>query len=113
MLNLWAIGRDPKLWEDAESFKPERFMEAGFLEAKVQNLEWIPFGEGRRVCPGQQMGMLIVEFVVAQLLHCFNWRLPDECMNESKLDMFEENQGLTVTRAHPLIAVPTPRLSVL
>ena len=43
VLNLWAIGRDPKLWEDAESFKPERFMEAGFLEAKVQNLEWIPF----------------------------------------------------------------------
>ena len=113
VLNLWAIGRDPKLWEDAESFKPERFMEAGFLEAKVQNLEWIPFGAGRRGCPGQQLGMLLVEFGVAQLLHCFNWRLPDECMNESKLDMSEENHGLTVTRAHPLFAVPTPRLPVL
>ena len=43
VLNLWAIGKNPNLWEDAESFKPERFMEAGFLEAKVQNLEWIPF----------------------------------------------------------------------
>ena len=66
VLNLWAIGRNPKLWEDAESFKPERFMEAaGFLEAKVQNLEWIPFGAGRRGCPGQQLGMLLVEFGVA------------------------------------------------
>ena len=113
MLNLWAIGRNPKLWEDAESFKPERFMEAGFLDAKVQKLEWIPFGASRRGCPRKQLGMLIVEFCVVHLLHCFNWRLLDECMNESKLDMSEENHGLTVTRAHPLIAVPTPRLPVL
>ena len=62
VFNLWAIGRDPKLWEDAESFKPERFMEAGFLEEKLQNLEWIPFGAGRRECPRQQLGMLLVEF---------------------------------------------------
>ena len=79
VLNLWAIGRNPKLWEDAESFKPEIFMEAaGFLDAKVQNFEWIPFGVGKRGCPGQQLGMLIVEFVVAQLLHCFNWQLADD-----------------------------------
>jgi cytochrome P450 len=87
-------------------------MEAGFLDAKVENFEWIPFGAGRRGCPGQQLGILVVEFAVAQLLHCFNWRLPDD-MNEQKLDMSEKNHGLTVSRAHELFAVPTPRLPVL
>jgi len=113
LVNVWAIGRNPKSWgEDAESFKPERFMEAGFLDAKVENFEWIPFGAGRRGCPGQQMAMIVVEFAVAQLLHCFNWRLPDD-MDEQKLDMSEKNHGITVSRAHELFAVPTPRLPVL
>jgi len=106
LMNLWAIGRNPKSWEDAESFKPERFMEAGFLDAKVENFEWIPFGAGRR---GQQLGILVVEFAVAQLLHCFNWRLLDE----QNLDMSERDNGLTVSKAHELFAVPTFRLPVL
>ena len=98
--------------EDAESFKPERFMEEGFLDNRVENFEWIPFGAGRRGCPGQQMAMIVVEFAVAQLLHCFNWRLPDG-MKEEKLDMSEKSQGISVSRAQELMAVPTPRLPVL
>nr|ABR17055.1 unknown [Picea sitchensis] len=109
LMNFWAIGRNPKSWEDAESFKPERFMEAGFLDAKVENFEWIPFGAGRRGCPGQQLGILVVVFAVAQLLHCFNWRLLDE----QNLDMSERSNGLTVSKAHELLAVPTFRLPVL
>ena len=109
LINSWTIGRDPKLWEDAENFKPERFMEAGFLDAKVQNFEWIPFGAGRRGCLGQQLATLVVEFVVAQLLHYLSWRL----LNEKKLVMSEKNNGLTVAKAHELTAVPTSRLSVL
>ena len=82
VLKLWAIGRNPKPWEDAKIFKPEIFMEAaGFLDAKVQNFQWIPFGVDKRGCHRQQLGMLIVDFVVAQLLHCFNWWLADD-MNE-------------------------------
>jgi len=114
LVNIWAIGRNPKSWgEDAESFKPERFMEAGFLDAKVQNFEWIPFGGGRRGCPGQQMAILVVEFALAQLLHCFNWKLAEECMNGQDLDMTEENNGLTVSRARELLAVPNSRLIAL
>ena len=109
LLNLWAIGRNPKSWEDAESFKPERFMEAGFLDAKVQNFDWIPFGVSRRGCPGQQLGTLVVELAVAQLLHCFNWRLLDE----QKLDMSEKNNGLTISRARELLAIRTPRFPIL
>jgi len=110
LVNLWEIGRNPKSWgEDAESFKPERFMEAGFLDAKVQNFEYIPFGAGRRGCPGQQLAILLVESALAQLLHCFNWRL----LNEQNLDMSEKNNGLTISRAHELLAVPSSRFSVL
>jgi len=112
LVNIWAIGRDPKLWgEDAESFKPERFIVAGFLDTKVENFEWIPFGAGRRRCPGQQLGLTVVEFAVAQLLHCFNWTLPDG-MNNEELDMSEKHHGITVSRAHELFAVPSPRLPV-
>lgn len=109
LVNLWAIGRSPKSWgEDAECFRPERFMEVGFLDAKVQNFEWIPFGAGRRACPGQQLGMLVVEFAVAQLIHCFNWRL-----DEQKLDMSEKNNGINISKAHELLALPTPRFPIL
>jgi cytochrome P450 len=110
-VNLWAIGRDSKSWEDPERFDPERFMDGGSLDAKVQNCEWIPFGAGRRGCPGEQLGMLVVEFGLAQLLHCFDWRLPDE-MNGQELDMSERFNGITVQKAHQLSAVATPRFTV-
>eukprot|EP00253_Pinus_taeda_P008630 PITA_08630 len=110
LINLWAIGRNPKSWgEDAESFKPERFMEDGFMDSKVENFEWIPFGAGRRGCPGQQLGMLLVEFAVAQLVHCFNWSLP----NGQELDMTEKFNGIILPREHELLAVLTPRLPIL
>jgi cytochrome P450 len=112
--NLPAIGRNPKSWGgDAQSFKPERFLietESGFIHKTDENCEWLPFGAGRRACPGQQLATLVVEFAVAQLLHCFNWRLP---LNGQELDMTEVFSGLTVPRAHELLAFPTPRLSVL
>jgi cytochrome P450 len=112
--NLWAIGRNPKSWgQDAQSFKPERFLieaEAGLIHKTHESFEWLPFGAGRRGCPGQQLGTLVVELAVAQLLHCFNWRLP---LNEQELDMTEMFNGLTLPRAHELFALPTPRLPVL
>jgi len=108
-LNLWAIGRNPKSWKDAEMFVPERFMQAGYMDEKLQNFDWIPFGVGRRRCPGEDLGMTIVEFALAQLLHCFDWSIPDG----KELDMSESFNGFTVPRAHELLAVPTPRLTVL
>jgi len=111
-VNVWAIGRNPKAWEDAQRFMPERFMQRGFLDEKIHNLEWIPFGAGRRRCPGQQLGTSVVELALAQLVHCFDWTLPGG-LNGQELDMSESNSGLTVHRAQELRAVPTPRLPMV
>jgi len=111
LVNLWAIGRNPTSWEDSERFVPERFMNGCSLDEKVRNCEWIPFGAGRRGCPGEHLGMLLVEFPLAQLLHCFDWTLPGK-MNGQELDM-SERFGITVRRAHDLTAVGTPRVMVV
>eukprot|EP00253_Pinus_taeda_P007156 PITA_07156 len=118
IVNFWAIGRDPNSWEDAENFKPERFLErvGSHIDANGdQNFAWLPFGAGRRTCPGRQLGTLVVEFGVAQLLHCFNWRLPWDDMNgkNQELDMTERFNGLTLPKARELWAIPTPRLECI
>lgn len=111
IVNAWVIGRDPNSWEDAEEFKPERFMQglaSSCVDVRGQDFQLLPFGSGRRGCPGMQLGMVIVELVLAQLLHCFDWSLPNG-IEGTDLDM-NENFGLAIPRAVPLLAVPSPRL---
>lgn len=108
MINAWAIGRDKDSWEDPEAFKPSRFLAEGVPDYKGSNFEFIPFGSGRRSCPGMQLGLYALEVAVAHLLHCFTWELPDG-MKPSELDT-EDVFGLTAPRATRLVAVPTPRL---
>ncbi|KAK2998074.1 hypothetical protein RJ639_025383 [Escallonia herrerae] len=55
IVNAWAMGRDPDYWHDAETFIPERF-EKSPLDFTGTNLEYIPFGAGRRMCPGVSLG---------------------------------------------------------
>eukprot|EP01018_Ginkgo_biloba_P040222 Gb_16073 [translate_table: standard] len=110
LINAWAIARDPKLWDDAEIFKPDRFVGSS-IDVRGQDLELIPFGSGRRGCPGMQLGITVVQLALAQLLHCFDWKLPDG-MDGQDLDMTEEF-GLTTPRASDLIAVPTPRFQLI
>ncbi|KAJ8443637.1 hypothetical protein Cgig2_019619 [Carnegiea gigantea] len=108
MINAWAIGRDPNSWSDPESFKPSRFLQDGVPDFKGGNFEFIPFGSGRRSCPGMALGLYALEMCVANLLHCFKWDLPDG-MKPSELDM-NDIFGLTAPRASRLVAVPSPRL---
>ncbi|XP_011090419.1 cytochrome P450 84A1-like [Sesamum indicum] len=108
IINAWAIGRDQTSWEDADSFRPARFLGEGAPDFKGSNFEFIPFGSGRRSCPGMQLGLYALEVAVAHLLHCFTWELPDG-MKPSELDMGDVF-GLTAPRATRLTAVPSPRL---
>ena len=107
IVNVWAIGRDPNAWTDADKFLPERFMESD-IDFRGQHFQFIPFGSGRRGCPGMQLGLTVVRLVLAQLVHCFDWELPDN-MLPSELDMTEEF-GITLPRAKHLVAIPTCRL---
>ncbi|XP_073000886.1 cytochrome P450 84A1-like [Typha latifolia] len=112
MINVWAIGRDKCSWHDADSFKPSRFAPGGDganIDFKGNYFELLPFGSGRRSCPGMQLGLYALELAVAQLMHCFTWSLPDG-MKPSELDM-GDLFGLTAPRAVRLLAVPQPRLS--
>ncbi|XP_027361036.1 cytochrome P450 84A1 [Abrus precatorius] len=108
MINAWAIGRDKNSWEEPETFKPSRFLKPGVPDFKGSNFEFIPFGSGRRSCPGMQLGLYALELAVAHLLHCFTWELPDG-MKPSEMDMGDVF-GLTAPMATRLVAVPTKRV---
>ena len=109
IINTWTIGRDPSVWEDAEKYIPERF-ERNDIDFRGRDFRFLPFGSGRRSCPGVQLGITLVRLMVAQLVHCFDWELPNG-MLPSELDMSEEF-GLVTPRSHHLLAIPAYRLSV-
>ncbi|KAF3774256.1 Cytochrome P450 84A1 [Nymphaea thermarum] len=108
MVNAYAIGRNPEAWPDANKFVPDRFASEGAPDFKGSNFELIPFGSGRRSCPGMQLGLYTLELAVARMVHSFTWALPDG-MKSGELDM-SDTCGLTAPRAKQLEAVPTPRL---
>ncbi|CAN1309568.1 Cytochrome P450 71B36 [Linum perenne] len=104
-VNAWGIGRDPRHWKDADKFVPERFEERS-LDYKGQSFEYLPFGSGRRICPGINVGIVTVEIALANLLYWFDWELPDE-MKGGDLSMDEQSGvSLTVSKKDPLLVVP-------
>ncbi|CAH8266849.1 unnamed protein product [Arabidopsis lyrata] len=77
LVNLYAMGRDPKLWENADEFNPDRFLDSS-IDYKGKNYELLPFGSGRRICPGMAMGTMLVELALLNLLYFFDWGLPEK-----------------------------------
>ncbi|TYH35057.1 hypothetical protein ES332_D13G167600v1 [Gossypium tomentosum] len=102
IINAWAIGRDPNHWVEPEKFEPERFINSS-VDFVGTNFEFIPFGAGRRICPGILFAVPNVELPLAQLLFHFDWKLP----KQEDIDMTEEF-GLSVRRKTELILIPTP-----
>ncbi|MBA0870306.1 hypothetical protein Goshw_010670 [Gossypium schwendimanii] len=101
-VNAWAIGRDPEAWRNPEEFCPERFIGSS-IDYKGLNFELIPFGAGRRVCPGMHMAVAAVELVLANLLYKFDWEMPTE-MNKENLS-FDGTPGLVTHKKDALILV--------
>ncbi|KAK3221595.1 hypothetical protein Dsin_008620 [Dipteronia sinensis] len=99
MVNAWAIHRDPNLWEDPTSFKPERF-ESHTDGGDQLGYKLIPFGMGRRACPGMGLAQRVVGLTLGSLIQCFEW----ERVDENEIDM-KEGKGSTMPRAEPLVAM--------
>nr|GEX23479.1 isoflavone 2'-hydroxylase-like [Tanacetum cinerariifolium] len=100
-VNLWAIQNDPKIWNEPEKFKPERFVD---LEGQRDGFKFMPFGSGRRGCPGEAMAMRMLGLTLGTLLQCFEW----ERISVEKVDM-SEGAGLTMLKAQRLVAKYRPR----
>uniref|UniRef100_A0ACD5VC25 Uncharacterized protein n=1 Tax=Avena sativa TaxID=4498 RepID=A0ACD5VC25_AVESA len=105
LVNVWAMGRDEGIWPQPEKFMPERFMGSA-VDYKGGDFELIPFGAGRRVCPGMPLAIRMVHLVLATLLNRIEWRLPVE-VERTGIDMTEKF-GVTLTKAVPLCAIATP-----
>ncbi|RZC48513.1 hypothetical protein C5167_016940 [Papaver somniferum] len=110
LTNVWAIHRDPMLWDEPLKFKPERFIDAleKDKDGKLWSSSFLPFGMGRRGCPGNLMGMQLVSLVLGRLIQCFEW----ERFGNEEVDM-SEGPGLTMPIAKPLVAVCKPRQAMM
>ncbi|XP_020592240.1 5-epiaristolochene 1,3-dihydroxylase-like [Phalaenopsis equestris] len=108
IINAWAIGRDPKYWDEAEVFRPERF-ELKKVNFKGNHFEFIPFGSGRRICPGMTLGLASIELALANILYSFDWELPFG-MTEKDVDM-GELFGLSTHKKKPLLLAATPAVN--
>ena len=98
-INIWSLGKDSEQWEDPLEFRPQRFAKGG---EELQQLRMLPFGGGRRICPGGGLAMQVVQTTLAALLQCFEWK------HIERQDL-EEGVGLVVPRANPLVCVPVAR----
>ncbi|KAK9014153.1 hypothetical protein V6N11_005322 [Hibiscus sabdariffa] len=103
LINVWTIGRDPTVWDNPNEFCPERFIGKA-IDVKGHDFELLPFGAGRRMCPGYPLGIKVIQASLANLLHGFTWKLAEEDLN------MEEIFGLSTPKKNPLKTVAVPRL---
>ncbi|BAT97792.1 Cytochrome P450 [Vigna angularis] len=103
LINAWAMGRDSRIWTNPNEFRPERFFESN-IDFKGKDFELIPFGAGRRICPGLPLAFRTIHIVLASLLCNYDWKLKDGEKYE-KMDM-QEKSGLISHKAQPLLIIP-------
>ena len=112
LVSVWDIGRDPNSWENPIEFRPERFLneDGGInrrLNVRGQQFQLLPFGSGRRFCPGATQALQVFHTTIAAIIQCFDW----EVKEGNGKDNMEEGYGSS--RAHPLVCVPVARLNPL
>jgi len=110
IVNVWKIQRDPSVWENPSEFQPERFLTSRHanVDVKGQQYEMIPFGSGRRACPGASFALQVLHLTLAHILHSFDLATP----MAKPVDM-TESPGLTIPKASPLDVLLTPRLPAM
>ncbi|XAR61941.1 hypothetical protein NMG60_11016497 [Bertholletia excelsa] len=96
MVNAWAIQNDPRIWEEPGKFWPERFQG---LEGSKDRFKLMPFGSGRRACPGEGLAMRVMGLALGSLIQCFDW----ERVSDDLVDM-SAGTGITSHKAQPLVA---------
>ncbi|KAL4273876.1 hypothetical protein GQ457_13G011450 [Hibiscus cannabinus] len=109
LVNVYAVMRDPESWANPNEFDPERFLGGSGekigehqMEFKGQNFRFLPFGSGRRGCPGASLAMLVMHAAVGSLVQCFDW----EVKGGGKVDL-SPGPGFATEMAHPLVCYPT------
>ncbi|CAI0413800.1 unnamed protein product [Linum tenue] len=113
IINAWAIHRDPQFWDEPSEFRPERFLNKDDdkrpfdLMGNNSNFQFIPFGSGQRICAGANLAGKLLRYVLASLLHSFDWKQPD---GAEKIE-FSDYYKIFIKKKKPLMAVPTLRLS--
>jgi len=107
LVNIWAIGRDPKVWNKPLEFIPDRFLNTN-ISLAGSNYNLLPFSSGRRRCPGLELGQLMMHCGLTTLLQAFDWS-PQVGVKPEDLNMKEFYKGFCV-KADPLIVVAKPRL---
>ncbi|CAL1389281.1 unnamed protein product [Linum trigynum] len=112
LVNVYAVMRDPESWTNPDEFVPERFMEDSEekigehqMEFKGQNFRYLPFGSGRRGCPGASLAMVMMHAAVGALVQCFDWRSKDG----EKLDL-SPGPGFAAEIGQPLECYPVTHI---
>ncbi|KAI3756490.1 hypothetical protein L1987_56311 [Smallanthus sonchifolius] len=105
LMNVWAIHRDPNIWTKPLEFRPERFLN-GKWDYNGNNMKFLPFGSGRRICPGIPLAEKMLMYIIASLLHSFDWSLP----KDEEFDVSDEF-GFVTKKKKALVAIPSQRLS--
>ncbi|KAK9169998.1 hypothetical protein Syun_002138 [Stephania yunnanensis] len=105
-INAWAIQRDPNVWAEPDRFLPERFLTTNAdMDVKGQSYELLPFGSGRRSCPGVGLALQVMHLTLARILQAFEL----ETHSNVGVDL-EECSGILLSMMHPLQVLMAPRL---
>ncbi|KAH7445994.1 hypothetical protein KP509_01G031700 [Ceratopteris richardii] len=104
LINVWAIGRDEKVWGSALDFSPERFLGSD-IDVRGRHFELLPFGSGRRACPGMLLGIINVNLMLACLRQAFVFE-PNERLDKT------EKFGIVMALANPLLIRASPRVPI-
>nr|XP_043638725.1 cytochrome P450 93A3-like [Erigeron canadensis] len=109
-VNAWALGRDPEYWDNPLEFIPERFDDSQ-VDLRGQHFGLLPFGTGKRMCPGMSLALQLLPAMLGSMIQCFEWKAGKDG-NLTSVDM-EEASGITLPKANPLVCVPVARFDPL